>query len=310
MILSVSRRTDIPAFYSEWFYNRVKEGFMCVRNPMNIHQVSKIPIDSDIVDCIIFWTKNPKAMLMCLDEISQYNYYFQFTINPYNQELEVQVPKKDSIIETFKKLSDRIGSKRMIWRYDPILMTNEIDIDYHIRYFETIAKRLFSYTDKCIISFIDNYKKTERNLKETTARELNDAEIFSISKRVVDIAKLYNIEVQTCTEKYDLDSLGIKHGRCIDNIIIEDIVGYPIESKKDKNQRKECGCIESIDIGEYNTCRHNCLYCYANFNQDAVLKKKERHNPHSPLLIGDITDKDTVKERSVISLRRSGLFDK
>ena len=308
MILSVSRRTDIPAFYSDWFYNRVKEGFVCVRNPMNIHQVSKIAINPNVVDCIIFWTKNPQAMLPRLNEIDDFNYYFQFTVNPYNQELEVQVPKKDSVIETFKKLSDRIGQKRLIWRYDPILLNNEIDINYHVKYFEAIAKRLDSYTKKCTISFIDYYKKTERNLIGTTVRELKESEIFNISKKIAEIAKSYNIEVQSCAEKYDLDSFGIKHGKCVDNAVVEDIIGFPIETKKDKNQRKECGCIESIDIGEYNTCGHNCLYCYANFNQNEVLKKKEKHNPNSSLLIGEFKEKDTVIERSVVSLRRKGLF--
>ena len=309
MILSVSRRTDIPAFYSDWFYNRVKEGFVYVRNPMNIHQVSKILINPDIVDCIIFWTKNPNAMLERLDEIEKFNYYFQFTINPYNQNIETLVPKKEKIIDIFKKLADKIGNKRIIWRYDPILLTNEIDINYHIKYFETIAKRLVSYTNKCTISFIDNYQKTERNLKQTSARELKTNEILSVSKSLADIAKTYNIEVQSCAEKYDLESVGIKHGKCIDNVLIEDILGYSITSKKDKNQRKECGCIESIDIGEYNTCGHNCLYCYANFNLTEVQKKKERHILFSPLLIGNITEKDKVTERKCTSLKKAGLFD-
>ncbi|GAP71729.1 hypothetical protein SAMD00024442_17_29 [Candidatus Symbiothrix dinenymphae] len=309
MILSVSRRTDIPAFYSEWFYNRIKEGSVYVRNPMNINQVSKILINPEIVDCMVFWTKNPQAMINRLGEIKKFNYYFQFTINPYNQSIESFVPTKDNIINTFKTLSDKIGKNRVIWRYDPILLSDNINADYHIKYFESIAKRLFSYTNKCAISFIDFYKKTERNLRQTTAVELNECEILYISKAIADIAKVYDIEVQSCAEKYDLESVGIKHGKCIDNAIIEDIVGFPIESRKDKNQRQECGCIESVDIGEYNTCGHNCLYCYANFNHDEVQKKKSRHIPTSPLLIGNITEKDIIKERKLHSLRRTGLFD-
>jgi DNA repair photolyase len=308
MIISASRRTDIPAFYSEWFYNRVKEGFVYVRNPMNIHQISNIPINSDIVDCIIFWTKNPNAMLPRLKEIDNFNYYFQFTINPYSQTLETFVPKKEVLIETFKKLSDKIGNKRVIWRYDPILLTDKINLDYHIKYFESIAKRLSSFTNKCTISFVDNYKKTERNLKQTTARELIEEEIWKVSKSIVDISKTYNIEIQTCAEKYDLSKFGITHGKCVDIAIIEEIAGYQIDSKKDKNQRSECGCIESIDIGEYNTCGHNCLYCYANFNHNEVIKKKQSHNPDSPLLIGTVSDKDVIKNRCCVSFRRQGLF--
>lgn len=309
MILSISRRTDIPAFYSDWFFNRVKEGFVCVRNPMNIHQISKIKITPDLVDCIVFWTKNPEKMLYRLDELRDYNFYFQFTINPYNQSLELQVPKKEKVIDVFKKLSDEIGSNKVIWRYDPILFTNEIDIDYHVKYFEEIAKRLQHYTQRCVISFIDNYKKTENNLKNTYARELTDNEIITLTTKLVNIANSYNIEVLSCAEKIDLENLGVHHGKCIDDRIIEQITGYQLDAKKDKNQRQECGCIESIDIGEYNTCPHNCLYCYANFNKDSVLKKREKHNPLSPLLVGEIdSDKDIVKERCVKLLKKSSLF--
>jgi len=309
MILSVSRRTDIPAFYSDWFFNRIKEGFVYVRNPMNTHQISKIKITPDVVDCIVFWTKNPEKMLCRLNEIKEYNFYFQFTVNPYNKSLELQVPKKEKIIDIFKRLSDEIGSNKVIWRYDPILFTNEIGIDYHIKYFEEIAKRLQHHTQKCVISFIDNYKKTENNLKNTYARGLTNDEITTLTTKLVNIAKSYNIEVLSCAEKIDLEDLGVHHAKCIDDIIIEQIAGYQLDVKKDKNQRQECGCIESIDIGEYNTCPHTCLYCYANFNKDSVLKKREEHNSLSPLLVGEIdSDKDIVKERCVKLLKKISLF--
>ena len=309
MILSVSRRTDIPAFYSDWFFNRIKDGFVYVRNPMNIHQVSKIKITPDVVDCIVFWTKNPKKMLSRLDELKDYKYYFQFTINPYNRQLELGVPKKEIIIDTFKELSNKIGRDKVIWRYDPILLTNEIDLNYHIKYFEELSKRLSGYTDKCVISFIDNYKKTERNLEGTFSRELSDSEVLQLTKELVKIANTYNIEINSCAEKYDLDYLGVKHGKCIDNETIENIVGYQLKTKKDKYQRDECGCIESIDIGEYNTCLHNCLYCYANFNKSEVLKKAGKHNPLSPLLTGEIDpEKDVVKDRKIQLLKQASLF--
>ena len=309
MILSVSRRTDIPAFYSDWFFNRIKEGFVYVRNPMNIHQISKINIAPDIVDCIVFWTNNPENMICRLNELKDYNFYFQFTINPYNQFLEVEVPKKERIINLFKKLSDNIGCNKVIWRYDPILFTNEIDTNYHIKYFEEIAKRLKQYTNRCVISFIDNYKKTGNNLKNTHARELSEHEMVSLAKKLVEIADSYNIEILSCAEKIDLEELGVHHSRCIDDRIIEQITRYKLDVQKDKNQRQECGCIESIDIGEYNTCSHNCLYCYANINKDVVLKKRKKHNPQSPLLIGEIDlNKDIVKERCVKLLRKDSLF--
>lgn len=159
MILSVSRRTDIPAFYSSWFFNRIKEGFVYVRNPMNMHRVSKIMLTPQQIDCIVFWSKNPKPMIGRLHELEAYDYYFQFTINPYDTLLEKYVPKKRKVIDTFRALSDIIGPHRVIWRYDPILFTDSIGLNYHREYFAKLAKLLAGYTNRCAISFIDNYKK-------------------------------------------------------------------------------------------------------------------------------------------------------
>lgn len=301
MILSVSRRTDIPAFYSEWFFNRIKEGFVYVRNPMNIHQVSKIKLSPDVIDCIVFWSKNPRPMLSRLDELQSYMYYFQFTINPYDIRLEQNVPTKNGIVDTFKELSLRIGPERVIWRYDPIILTDTISIEYHIKYFEELAKRLQGSTNTCVISFLDLYKKTERNLRNTTARELQTNEMLNLARNLAIIAAKYDMKVQSCAEKIELDCVGIKHGRCIDSVLIEDLLGVKLVVTKDKNQRPECGCVQSIDIGEYNTCRHNCKYCYANFNPERVREKSQKHNPNSPLLIGEISPDDKISERKIFS---------
>lgn len=308
MILSVSRRTDIPAFYSDWFFNRIKEGFVYVRNPMNPKQISKVSLSHNLIDCIVFWTKNPHAMLDRLDELDGYKYYFQFTVNPYDTSIELKVPKKNSVIETFKRLSDKIGRDRVIWRYDPILFSNEINIDYHIKYFEALAIKLEGYTDNCVISFLDNYKKTERNLKTSSARILTTNEVMSVSKEFADIAHSHSFKLESCAEEYDLSEYGIIHGKCIDDKLIEKILGAKLIIKKDKNQREECGCVESIDIGEYNTCTHNCLYCYASFNMEIADEKQKTHNPNSPLLIGDISDTDVVKIREMKSLISNTLF--
>lgn len=299
MILSVSRRTDIPAFYSEWFLNRIREGYVCVRNPMNIHQVSKITLSPDVIDCIVFWSKNPRPMLSQLDELKDYMYYFQFTINAYDKGMEFCVPRKEGIINTFKELSIRIGPQRVIWRYDPILLTESMDINYHVRYFEEIARRLRGYTNTCVISFIDLYKKTQANLKDTHARELSVKEMIDLSAKLFIIAKIYGINIQTCAEEIALESVGIKHGKCIDNALIEDLLGVKLVVSKDPNQRKECGCVQSIDIGEYNTCAHGCKYCYANFNERVVLRKRAAHDPNSPLLIGHIEENDKVTEKKL-----------
>lgn len=301
MILSVSRRTDIPAFYSDWFFNRLKDGFVYVRNPMNIHQVSRITLSPDVIDCIVFWSKNPKPMLSRLDELKEYMYYFQFTINAYDKGFEVGVPRKEGIINTFKELSGAIGPKRVIWRYDPILLTDKMDMNYHVRYFEEIAKRLEGYTQTCVISFVDLYKKTQNNLKDTQAREPSLKEMLELAAKMFLIANKYGITIQTCAEEIALESVGIKHGKCIDNALIEDLLGVKLVVSKDPNQRKECGCVQSIDIGEYNTCFHGCKYCYANFKESMVIKNRAAHDPDSPLLIGQLGDDDNVTERELFS---------
>ncbi len=301
MILSVSRRTDIPAFYSDWFFNRLKDGFVYVRNPMNIHQVSRIALSPDVIDCIVFWSKNPRPMLHRLDELKDYMYYFQYTINSYGQGLETGVPRKEDIINTFKALSETIGPKRVIWRYDPILLTETLDKNYHLRYFEEIAKRLEGYTDTCVISFVDLYKKAQRNLQGKNVREPSTVEMLEMAAKLFVIAKGYGMNVQTCAEEIALESVGIKHGKCIDNALIEDLLGMKLVVSKDPNQRKECGCVQSIDIGEYNTCAHGCKYCYANFREEMVARNKMAHDPDSPLLIGHLGAEDKVTERKLFS---------
>lgn len=308
MILSVSRRTDIPAFYSEWFFNRIHAGFVDVRNPMSIHQVSRVKITPDVVDCIVFWTKNPKRMLDRLDELKDYKFYFQFTINPYDKQIEANVPFKSDVIETFKELSHEIGSHLVIWRYDPILLTDRIDVAYHIKYFGEIAKRLKGSTTRCVISFIDLYKKTVAKTKTLNIREPSVDEMKRLAEELVCIADKYGLKVLSCAESIDLAYEGVGHGSCIDPNLVEEICGYRIDVKKDKNQRQECGCVESIDIGAYNTCCHACSYCYANFNNEKVKVQSSRHIKTSSLISGELTSEDVVKERKVRLLKYDSLF--
>ena len=308
MILSVSRRTDIPAFYWEWFINRVQAGFVDVRNPMNIHRVSRIDIRPEVVDCIVFWTKNAGNIIPHLDQLKDYKYYFQYTINPYNKLIEENVPLKKYVVENFRLLSEIIGPNRVIWRYDPILLTDMIDVDYHLRYFEELAKRLKGHTNRCVISFVDLYKKTVSNTRELMMKEPTDMEMHFLAHNLSSIAKDYGMEIVSCSESIDLDFDGVRHGCCIDRNLIEEIVGYKIDVKKDKNQRKECGCVESVDLGAYNTCLHACKYCYANFNNMKVQTLSKMHNPLSTLLVGDLDNSDIVNERKVRLLKSNSLF--
>ncbi|MDD3012644.1 MAG: DUF1848 domain-containing protein [Candidatus Gastranaerophilales bacterium] len=304
MIISASRRTDIPAFYSEWFINRLNEGFLYVRNPMSIHQVSKIRLTPDVVDFIVFWTKNPEEMISKLHQLEDYNYYFQFTLTSYDKDIESNVSSKGKcIIPTFKKLSDKIGPEKVIWRYDPILLNKKYTLDYHTDNFEKIAKQLSNYTNRCTISFLDFYKKTERNLKEYFIEDFTiDSQKF-LAKSLSEIAKQYNLKIDTCSENIDLEEYEITHANCIDAELMEKLTNYSFKVVKDKNQRKECGCVESIDIGAYNTCKHNCRYCYANFNEKQVETNCSYHNPKSPLIYGEVSNlEDKITERKVKSI--------
>lgn len=308
MILSVSRRTDIPACYSEWFFNRIKEGSVYVRNPMNAHQVSKIDITPKVVDCIVFWTKNPEPVLDRLDELTSYNYYFQFTLTGYGKDIERNVPhKKEKMIPVFQALSKKIGMKKVIWRYDPIIFTKKYTPEYHLKAYEQIAAALNGYTAKCVISFVDVYAKTRKNMELLDSYEPDKKELSTFAKKLADLAKYNGMAVGTCAEKINLDECGIEHNCCIDKSLIEDLAGCRIKAEKDKNQRRECGCIASVDIGTYNTCKNGCKYCYANYSEESVIKNCGKYDPASPILCSSLNENDTVTERKVKSLKEQQL---
>jgi DNA repair photolyase len=301
MIISASRRTDIPNYYAEWFYHRMKEGFVLVRNPMNIHHVSRIGLSADVVDCIVFWTKNPQPMIDGLDKLQKYPYYFQFTVNAYTTDVEPHVPPKDTVVSTFQRLSDEIGADRVIWRYDPIFLSGKYTTQYHIKYFETLAKRLSGYTDKCTISFIDFYRNTANSIKKLQIKEMTEDHKYRIAESFSQIAKVYGLALDTCAEDIDLSPYDIGHASCIDVQRIQKITGYRLDIGKDRNQRRECRCAQSIDIGMYHTCPNACRYCYANHSLKTVARKAAMHDSHAPLLCGGMSADDVVVDREVKS---------
>lgn len=306
MILSVSRRTDIPAFFAKWFINRVRAGYVLVRNPMNYHQVSKINLSPKTLDCIVFWTKNPRPILPYLDEISaSYPFYFQYTLNPYGRDVEQNLPPLNERIEILQTLSKKIGREKVIWRYDPILLSPDYDIDFHIKNFEKLTQIFAPYVESCVFSFFDEYPKVMKNIKACNARACTDDEMNYLAKELSTVGRRNNLTLKTCAEIIDLKSYGIEHGKCIDPELVSRIIGCNIDAAKDKNQRNECGCVESIDIGQYNTCRHGCKYCYANFNAQSVETFNRQHNDESPLLIGELSEIDKVTERKIKSLKTS-----
>ena len=304
MILSASRRTDIPAFYSDWFLNRIKEGFLYVKNPMNAHQISKINISPDVVDCIVFWSKNPLPMLDRLDALRDYTYYFQFTLTGYGKDLEANLPSKpDVLIPCFQRLSRQLGKERVIWRYDPIAINEKYTMDYHVRAFRSIADKLADYTEKAVISFVDLYAKVQRNTANQNLRESSGAEMLDMAGKLAQLAAERGLIVESCAEHIDLQSVGVEHGCCIDRKLIERLLGYKLTISKDKTQRAECGCFESIDVGAYNTCKNGCRYCYANFNPTITAQNAAMYDPASPLLCGAIGEEDKITERKVKLLR-------
>lgn len=303
MILSVSRRTDIPAYYSDWFFSRVKERYIFVRNPMNPHQVSKIDISPEFVDCIVFWTKNASPMFEGLDALSDYKYYFQYTITGYGKDFEPNLPdKKKVILPNFKALSEKIGADRVIWRYDPIMFTPKYDPECHLRAFGQIAETLRGHTKKCVISFVDKYAKNSKNIAKANAYELPEDKLVEFAGKLAAIAKENGMVTAACAEKIDLQSCGIEHNCCIDKRLIEQMIGMPLNVKKDKSQREECGCMESMEVGSYNTCLNGCIYCYANYSRESVNKNFAKYDPDSPILCDFIGEDDKVTERKVKSL--------
>ncbi|WML34528.1 DUF1848 domain-containing protein [Clostridium sp. OS1-26] len=305
MIISASRRTDIPAFYSDWFINRLKDGYALIKNPRNPNRSSRVMINSDVVDCIVFWTKNAKPMLSKLNTIDamDYKYYFQFTITPYDKKIEKGLPPKQEIMETFKRLSDKIGSHRAVWRYDPVIVSKEFSVQYHLDTYGKMADVLGDYTDRCIFSFIDLYAKVRESTKGIVDYEVNELNMKRVAEGFSRIAKTHQYTLSTCSEEIDLSAYGITHASCIDKGIVEKIIGFPINAKKDANQRLACGCIESVDIGSYDCCSHGCIYCYATTSQNTVINNMRKHNKNSSILIGEPSREDKVTNRDAKSFK-------
>ena len=207
------------------------------------------------------------------------------------------------IVPAFQRLSDAIGPDRVIWRYDPIFLSETYTMDYHIRYFEKLAKRLSPYTKKCTISFLDTYDKTKRNIAPFAPTPFSAEQQDLLAKEIAGIAHSYGLRVDACAEGIDLDQYGIEHARCIDGRLFEQLLGCPLQAKKDKNQRSECGCIEALDIGAYNTCRNGCRYCYANYSEKTVASQSCKHDPDSPLLIGMVGPEDKITPRKMSSCK-------
>lgn len=301
MIISASRRTDIPAFYSQWFINRIREGFCFVPNPLNTKQVTRVPLNKEEVDAIVFWSKNPSPLIPYLPELDQkgFRYYFQFTLNDYPAALEPGVPSVENRLNTFKTLSNLLGPRRVIWRYDPVIISNYTPADYHIQRFSYIAEQLKGATFRVMISFVDYYKKTDRRLLKLESeegyrfvKELSFENSSDIARHLAKIAKENRMEIFTCAEALDYTEAGVRPGMCIDGRLISELWFINIKDKKDPFQRDCCLCRQSKDIGINNTCLHGCTYCYATVNSEIAHRYFNEHDPGSPILHGQLSQEN------------------
>ena len=294
MIINTGQRTDIPAFYADWFVNRLKAGFVLVRNPYNPRSVTRYRLSPEVVDLIGFCTKNPAPMLPHMDLLRPYGQYWYVTITPYGKEIEPGVPDKREVLDSFRRLSDIVGPDRIGWRYDPVFISDVYPAERHIRAFEYMAKALEGYTHTAVISFVDLYEKTKRNFPEV--REVTGEEQENLTKAFVSIGETNGMTIRTCLENRELSGFGAVTDGCMTREVIEQAVGITLETPKVPGARPECGCVLGNDIGMYNTCAHFCKYCYANYDRNTVIRNMRQHDPESPFLIGGPLPGDIVRD--------------
>ena len=293
MILNVSGRTDIVAFYTEWFMNRYKEGFVDVRNPFNPKMVSRINFKD--VDAILFCTKNPMPILKYLKDIDK-PILFHVTLTPYKNDIEPNVIPKGKIIEVIKELSKIVGIDNLYVRYDPIFLSGKYNIEYHKKAFNKMCLLLNGYVKQIIVSFIDNYKNVRKNEKVLGFREFTENDYKEIGTSFSKSARDNGMTVQTCFEERNLSEYGFKIGECISHTLAYKLTGKTYKNWIARKERK-CNCVQMVDIGVYNSCKHFCKYCYANYDEKEVNNNFNDHNPMSSLLIGNLKRDDIIKER-------------
>ena len=293
MIISASRRTDIPAFYAKWFMNRIRAGYCNVPNPFNTKQITRVALSVQDVDAIVFWTRNPRPMFPFLTELDRcgYRHIFNFTILNNPRVLDANSPDAGDSIRTFRELSDRIGADRLIWRYDPIVFSNLTNVDFHRWNFETIARSLEGYSRRCIISFVRVYRKSLRRLRNLAEQglEIHDgtnSEIASLLQFLADTARQCGMEIFSCAQESDFSSYRIEAGKCIDGSYLSELFNVEVETRIDPYQRKHCGCDASKDIGMYDSCLFDCRYCYATSSHERAKINYRKHDANSPSLLG------------------------
>ncbi|MGN0746570.1 MAG: DUF1848 domain-containing protein [Aristaeellaceae bacterium] len=293
MIIHTGLRTDIPAFYAPWLLNRLREGYVLVRNPFHPSSVTRYTLSPEVVDLIAFCTKNPRPMLPHLDALRSYGQYWFVTITPYGRELEPHVPPREQVMADFRALSKAVGPQAMGWRYDPILLWGEWTVEKHLAAFAEMAAALEGATDTCVISFIDLYKKVRRNFSE--AREVSREDRLHLGAAMAEIARRHGMTLKACAEGDELAPYGVDCSGCMTIATYERALGCRLRAPRvASNRQGQCACHLTCDIGAYNSCGHFCRYCYANENPAIVRETMRRHDPASPFLIGGSMPGDVI----------------
>lgn len=293
MIINTGARTDTVQYYTEWLLNRFSEGYVLSRNPLFPNKVTRYELTPDKVDCVVFCSKNYKPILPRLHEITdRFNTYFHYTITAYGKDIEPGVPDIDESMKTLILLSNQVGRQRVSWRYDPVLLTPKYTIQRHLETFEHMAQTLSPYIDRCIFSFVEMYKKLESNMPELIT--LSDWDKDALAHGLGSIAQKYGIFIQTCGTNGDFTRYGIHASGCMTLDILGKANNVTFKNLKHKGTRQGCDCIESRDIGAYDTCMNGCKYCYANKTPKKAFENYQYHDKLSPLLLGNIKPDDTI----------------
>lgn len=296
MIISASRRTDLPACHAEWLCRRFSEGYALVRNPFRFHQVQRVRLSPETVEGIVFWTKDPLPLAPRLTLFRDFPWYFQWTLTPYGRDIEPGLPDKKRLLAAFRALAEAHGPLRFVWRYDPVLLSPRYTEAFHRESFRAFCEALSGCADTCVVSFLDHYGPASKRLAPLRARAPSPEEAARLTAYFLETAARFGIALRACCET----GSGLPPAACVDAVRLSAIGGLPLDAKKDRSQRPDCACAASVDIGAYDTCRAGCLYCYA-------MRGAPRHtDPASPLLTGPLLPEDIIAERAMPSLRLSG----
>lgn len=291
MILNTGGRTDTVNYFSEWLLNRFAADYAYSRNPFHPDVVNRIDLNPETIDVVEFCSKNYRPILSRLHEITErFNCHFHYTITAYDKDIEPNVPGIDESIETLRDLSAQVGKEKIIWRYDPVLLTGKYTIERHFATFDYMAGRIAPYVSRCVFSFVVWYKK----LHLPELQPISGLQKELIAKGLGEMAAKRHLYIQTCGTKESYEQYGIHHSGCMTRAVYEHSLGLHFKKVAERGNRPGCRCMESRGLGDYNTCLNGCRYCYANYDHEKARENYRLHDPESPLMIGHLRPTDKI----------------